>query len=248
MSSERYRRRPLFSPGAQNVVEELTPYTKAGERLYPRIWDSARGAFDPRQSLREWFIDNVDQLGDPGHCQVETNMALFARVEWRDDSQILAASCQVVVVEGGILEDYYLDEAYSAQYLRFDYHPHAPGRMFREPMPHVHIQADGEPRFGWPYSSANVVVDFLEILYLNYHYEQWLRWARSIWDGVLRERKIEEDPFDRIFGAYQKGEWSILEPHRVLISHFREALRAEKDGAIRLRVPAMPRSIVSYLD
>jgi hypothetical protein len=248
MSSERYRRRPLFSQGAQNVIEGLTPYTRAGEQLFPRTWDSAHGAFDSRQSLHEWFVKNVDQVGDPSHCQIEPNVAAFMRVEWREDSQIVAASCQVMVVDGGTLEDYYLDQSYAAQYLRFDYHPHAPGRMFREPMPHVHIRADGEPRFGWPCGSANMVVDFLEMLYLNYHYGQWLRWARSIWEDVIRECKVKEDPFDRIFGAYQKGEWSLLEPHRVLLACFRAALRSEKDSAIRLRVPDAPRSTVTYPD
>lgn len=248
MSSERYRRRPLFSQGAQNVIEELTPRTKVGEVLFPRTWDSAHGAFDSQQSLHDWFVKNADQIGDPSLCQIEPNVAIFMRVAWRDASEIVASSCQVMIVDGGTLEDYYVGQRCAAQYLRFDYHPHAPGRMFREPMPHVHIHADGEPRFGWPCGSANIVADFLEMLYLNYHYDQWLKWARSIWEDVIRKHAVKEDPFDRIFGAYQRGEWSLLEPHRTLLKHFRDGLQSEKDSAIRLRAPDSPRSAATYPD
>lgn len=125
-------------------------------------------------------------------------LALFVEAEG-DGTYLTKLSCQAfVLVKGprfgrcgecrsrlnqdpyfGLTDsDQLLDEI---QYFRLDYHPAEPGKLFAEPMPHLHVDPDANVRCGFRAQPDTLLPDFIEWLYLNFRYETWEQWAKDVW-------------------------------------------------------------------
>lgn len=230
----------MFSPGATNILTLLNPGRRPeGAAYFPRVWKENHGKrrIGKSENVREWFVRCVDDMLDCDiqSCQLEENIAFFAVVKWMK-SALYFANCQTLIVHDGNLEDFYDGRAHDRQYHRLDLDMNQPGPLFKEPLPHIHSQPQGPPRFpSHRMSAENVLVDFLEFIYRNYQYDKWMSWARKTWNKRANKR-FDDDTFSVMAEAFDTG-------HIVpALSHFREdlellkrLLRKEKDE----RYPAL---------
>jgi len=227
------------SPGVDNVLRALDPGRQPeGRRSFPpRLPRDAARYTDSHGSTREWFREAVDaHVPDQqvARWAVEDNIFIFAVVEWEGYSSISFARLQAVVVNGGDVEDLYLlepghEDELDVQYLRLDFDLQNPGRIFKDPQPHLHSRPLHEPRFGLP-TDGNVVVGFLDLIYRNYKHEAWLGWAERVWSrrGGFGP---ENDPLPAIVAAFESGETGILrDQFSDHLGRLKNLLREEADG------------------
>ncbi|WP_437671982.1 hypothetical protein [Sorangium sp. So ce131] len=234
-----------FSAGVENVCTVLK--AKGENRSsFPRSWQLEHGRIGATESVHKWFVRCVnDHLGgDLGHCQVADRLAVFVVVHWRNDV-IAYLNFQALVTVGGTLEDYYLDSSTEAQYLRLDYDMSALGAMFREPLPHVHIRPDGEPRFPMM-STPNVIIDFFDFIYRNYFHSEWIEWAESLWRKEAVFRKLDVDAFDRVKEAFDRSQYDELKRWSKPLGYMKRAWRGKKDELWPYLLPADELALLSY--
>lgn len=251
----------FLSPGAENVISCLSSWGRSeGVSSFPPEWKDAGRRIkriETEETEKEWFVDCVDNIfcGDVDRCKVEENLAVLMYLKWESKTNIAHACFHAIVVssgdsgDSGDIKSFYSGKAGHWQYLRLDFDKNILGPIFKEPIPHIHIRPKGEPRFPLAGSSTgNIVMDFLDYVYRNYFKEEWLAWARSIWNGEVSRRKIEEDPFERIKAAFDtQGQYPVLiEEHRHHLEWMKNSFRQWKDNRFKLRVKEEFRSILAY--
>jgi hypothetical protein len=96
------------------------------------------------------------------------------------------------------------------RYLRLDHDLAALGPLLKEPMPHVHVEADGEPRFPVPAPACDVVGWFLDFVYRNFFYDHWIAWAELAWDDWCRER-ARPNRWPRLVHAFDQSALRVIE-------------------------------------
>ena len=68
------------------------------------------------------------------------------------------------------------------------------GDPFTHPLAHVHVSDESHPRFSLDGgTSGNVIVDYLEFLYRNYVFDDWLNWAKRQWLNQEGADLIDEE-------------------------------------------------------
>ncbi len=173
----------VYSEGVRTLASTLKYHTK-GRRVYPRGYTVTRASGD----VHGWFKDLVDKSlgGSPEGCAVEENLAVFAVLDGANDCALDYANVQVLTTDGGSLVEYYKQSKVGvvANYIRLDFDLEALGPAFKEPLPHVHVQPDGSPRFH--VSDPCVVAEFFDFVYRNYQYDKWIIWANEVWEDALR--------------------------------------------------------------
>ena len=101
------------------------------------------------ESDRDWLARVCPSagatLGLP--FQVELNLALFLTVIW-DNKKITYANVQALYTEDSLTQ--FLAKGGMSRYLRMDYDLQALGPLLKESQPHVHVVAEGSPRFAVP--------------------------------------------------------------------------------------------------
>lgn len=182
----------------------------------------------PGHDLHDWveFIEDKIELDQ---CVIEDNLLVLARLEW-DGKVIRHASLQALALPGpkGVrtIEGFYLAppedrSRYQPQYLRVDFDLNNLGPLLKEPQPHVHIRGAHEPRF--PVYGDNVVMDFLDLLYRNYQYDQWLDWVKAVWRDSPKAGV--NDPLPTLISAFKDGKSSVVREHANDLRRLRATIR-----------------------
>lgn len=240
-----------FSPGVDNVITCLMPWDRCvGEAFFPSEWKPGGGKFETSDTAHTWFQRCVDKdlSGNIDRCKIEENIALFAGIKWKNNTEITYANCQVLIVIGGDLDAFYCGEPLECQYLRLDFDPNCLGAIFKESIPHVHCKGNGEPRFHIDsLSTGNVLIDFLDFVYRNYGHDQWVDWARNNWDMELRRMGLSDDPFEAIIEAFKSSKSDILCcKYNTHIEAMKRCWRDSKDKLYPLRVQMAMLNLLSY--
>ncbi|MGC8539932.1 MAG: hypothetical protein ACP5QA_04800, partial [Phycisphaerae bacterium] len=196
-----------FSTGVDKLLDNIRPYGRS-ETHFPAKLNKT----DPRQMTGEnchaWFVRLVDQCCDrnPAIAGIEENIAILATLIWKE-GRLVYASVQALVTEQ-TLEDYYLDGAGHATYLRMDLSYETLGNPFSHPLPHIHVGGDGSTRFSLAGgSSGNVIMDFLEFIYRNHVPDKWHRWTRDQWLSKHGGDDQDGAKFDRIVNVSRDGQF-----------------------------------------
>lgn len=128
------------------------------------------------------------------------------------------------------------------RYLRADYDMSALGPLLKEPQPHVHVEGDGEPRFPVPVAAADDVVGwFLDFVYRNFFYEDWILWAESAWDAWC-DAHGRPNRWARLVQAFKQSRVRIIEGDPGLAQDLRDLKRCLLDERRRLFPLAVSRS------
>jgi hypothetical protein len=233
----------MFSNGSINALAVLSHKgRKSGSAIFPCGAD-ARNLRRIRddESIHSWFTRCID-IGLKGRdvdgCILEEHIGLFAEVQFGING-LIYANCQAIACIEGTLNDFYSEPASAeVRYHRLDLDLNCPGPMFKEDHPHIHSVPSGAPRFLFHASAShNVIVDFVEFLYLNYSYDQWLDWAKKTWNEAVLRDPIE-DKFPAIQDGYNKG-WIAkrLGEYGGTISELRATLAAKKQSMYGTLLP-----------
>lgn len=231
----------MISESMRRVLYCLRPHGPQGQASYPPRWNASNQRHGKHaRPAAEWFRQCVDNWldGDPMSCKLEPNIGVLAEVQWRNGREIVYANLQAVIVQGGDLEDLYLDQddEVFVHYLRLDFDLQNTGLLFREPQPHIHVYPKGEPRLAMS-GSGNIVVAFLEFLYRNYRYREWEAWVSDVWKKRASDATTDENPLPRIIKAFDANKADYLYQNERHVGRLKNYLRQEADAAYPGRVP-----------
>ncbi len=223
----------MFSIGVSNALAILDAQggTDGASHFPNQRAVSAEFRITDGEPISKWFERCVDgAMGrDVGPCEIETNIALLASIR-RSGGHVRKACIQVLVNANGSLADVYLgDPKADARYYRLDLDVDSPGRLFREPQPHVHCTPAQEPRFPWQsLATGSAVLDFIEFIYLNHAYDRWVAFARESYDEDRRQRHLDSN-FEALQEAYDAGMVaSAAGIYREDVNRLRDLLTAAK--------------------
>jgi len=240
-----------FSTGLDRVLEALRPYNnQAGKSSFPRNGNADSMRRGKGQSLHQWFSRVCQDIcgGEPERIALEENIAVLAKLCWRDHKQLFYANIQVLVCNCD-LETYLLDTDQQAIYLRLDCDYETLGAPFSHPLPHLHIEGELSPRFALDGGFAeNVVVDFFEFIYRHYVPDTWLRWSEKVWNDAFGPSSRNKDLFRTIREAFRDNQFQVLRSYSSELTRFKRALRKAKDESIGfdLRLVGSDREILEY--
>jgi hypothetical protein len=118
--------------------------------------------------------------------------------------------------------------------LRLDLDYNTLGPVFTHPLPHIHaIPYEPAARFALDdWNSPHVLIDFVEFAYRHLRTDEWLAWAKLVWERGFAARYAEADnPLDNIIDAFTVGN-NIEDLHGYAegIRHMRRLLRRHKDS------------------
>jgi hypothetical protein len=231
-----------FGPELQQIAYWLREITGrgSGQYGYPDPWSprSLEREGDG-ETLRDYFdrvvedgILDEDAKEELEQYALEESALVVLSLE-SSSTTIRSLSIQAFVSARNLVDTYLeVDRSRPLHYLRFDYEPHQPGRLFKEPQPHVHVRPEGEPRMSVPMTEErHLLTGFFDILYRNYFYETWREWARvHAWEPLARRHRYELELFDRIAEAYESGrlEW-IRNNYQRAFEDLKDAIGDELD-------------------
>jgi len=161
-----------ISCGAEQILWVLNPSKRpSGDARFPGVLSAgvslrvAKG-----ECLHQWFKRCVDEGldGSVKPCQLTPSTAFFGSVIW--DSRVLThCRLQVLHTDSDDLESYYRGKGTERTwYYRLELDPTIPGPLFKEPLPHLHVTPDGEPRI--PFGSSGkemLLAEFLEFILIR---------------------------------------------------------------------------------
>lgn len=192
------------SPGAECVVGALTPNDAPdGTRKFP--WSDILSAdlrVGDAEPIHDWFrriIGTAEPERRIGQCAVEPNLAVVGYLSWTENvlrecrmQALLTTECEL---------DHFYRHGGPTIYYRLDLDLAKPGPLFAEPVPHIHTNARGAPRFPFRGPTGEFLpISFLEFLYRNHFHEKWLLWAaeESVTD-------VTSDQFDALVESFKSG-------------------------------------------
>lgn len=230
-----------FSDGTDNVLLKLKPWGRPrGSVTFPSDGDILAARWHPSDmTVDDWFRRCVDTIfqGNPYNCAVADNIGLIASIRWEHKTELVYANFQTIIVLAEDLESLYLGECLPCQYMRLDMDLDNLGPLFKEPLPHIHSSTRREPRFAFNMGdSGNLLMDFLEFVYKNYRYDDWIRWVGEVWRKKAPDAGEPDDPLFPIMAAFQNGKAGVLREFEDALQRMKEYLRDAKDSAYPLRL------------
>ena len=238
-----------FSTGVDRVLQIIRPYGRPESRFPPdlKIEESRRRS---DESLHAWFVRLVDQFceGEPKRFALEGNLTIFAGLGWFATKRLRYANIQAIVTTCD-LDDYYVEPQGEAIYLRLDFDYQTLGEPFSHPLAHIHVEGDQSPRFALDGgNSGNVILDYLEFLYRNYHPEKWLEWAGKVWKEEFEKSANREtiDPLPRMIEAFQRSQIQALRDMAADVERLKKVLRMKKDELFAPHVDVDDRVLLEY--
>jgi hypothetical protein len=213
----------MFTPGLEQLLHTIRPGARpAGRATFPYNLPEGAARRSGTEAAHEWLRRCVDTHfeGSTAAVAVEANLALFLVVRW-ENQQVAYANLQALWCELPL--DKFVSSTGSAhRYLRLDYDLGALGPLLKEPQPHVHVEADGEPRFPVPTAIGNDVVGwFLDFVYRNFFYEDWIFWVEALWDGFCLERG-RPNHWQRLVQVFDQSAVGILDADAQLQQDLRD--------------------------
>jgi hypothetical protein len=230
----------LLAPRVPKVFETLV---KGGR--FPDAdgdWSLAGG-----ESVPHWFRRVVDTLpGKLRAAEVDRGLALFFIVD-QQGTGIQRASLTAVVTPHTPIGEL-LKATPKHMYLRADFHPGELGKPFREPLPHIHLAGDKEPRVKLDsMETGNLVADFVDFLYRTWFPDAWESWSREVWRRWRAAHGMEgPDPYNVIKKAYNEGKAELLRRQFASeLAHMKAAWRWAKDATYPGRLDTELCSLIS---
>ena len=222
-----------------------------GETYYPKQLKNRESEIrvSKSETVADWFIRIIDTIlnGDIKACEIEDNVAVFVIIKWKNYC-IDYINFQVLITTEGRLETFYNScSSMQHQYFRLDLDYTSSNLLFKEAVPHIHSLPKGPPRFLLNYlESKNIILDFIEFIYLNYDYDKWLEWAQAVW-RINIPRKMEEDTLPVILKASKENQIiPTIEKYKKDIIIFKNALNLEKAKAFPLYIDKDLLKIINY--
>lgn len=244
-----------LSEGVARVLEALQPRTNRGESSFPY---ELPGCLRSQRPVRAWFRDIVaNRLGGSAiPLQLEERLAVHGHIKWTTpagNGRVLTfASLQaIVILDPNSSLTKFLDDGDDQdipfQYYRLDYDPDCLGAIFREPLAHLHISPDGEPRIPFQCLPAgSIIPEFLEFLYLNHFKKTWLGWAERVWTDTY-SGPLAQNPWVRVTEAFNQGKMDLLRnTYSAQVNAIRSALRAKKVSISLPKLPVADAEVSSY--
>ena len=152
-------------------------------------------------------------------------------IQW-DAGVIQYANLQALWADVALSE--FLGGDGSHRYLRLDYDLTAVGPLLKEPQPHVHVEADGEPRFPVPVVHGDDLVGwFLDFVYRNFFYDVWITWAETVWDDWCAER-ARTNRWVKLKEAFDQSAVRVIESDPDLVRDLRDLKRSLSEERRRI--------------
>jgi hypothetical protein len=198
----------MFTPALTNALSGMHKSGPRGELRFP---SGMKAPFrSAAESDQTWLAGVCSSAGSPLDFQVESNLALFLTVFW-EKREIIYANVQALYTTDSL--DDFLKNGGTSRYLRMDYDLQALGPLLKESQPHVHVVAEGEPRFSVPMGAhdGDIIGWFLDFVYRNFFHDEWLAWARR----VAEMRKIST--FETLVSAFSGGKLAVIQGDSMLV-------------------------------
>lgn len=200
----------MFTTRLDQLIHTIRGARRSGRVTFPP--GLAEGAAWRRagEPAHLWMGRCIEEVGGVERVAVEDNLALLLVVRV-NEGMLEYANLQALWADVPIAKFVASDGTASHRYLRADHDTSALGPLLKESLPHVHIEADGEPRFPVHLSGARDLVGwFLEFVYRNFFYEDWIAWAEVAWDDWCVETN-RTNRWQRIVQAFNQSKVGVLE-------------------------------------
>lgn len=198
----------MFTPAVE-LIHSIRGTRRTGRVAFPRGLAQGGARRKADEPAHTWLRRCVEAFDGIEHVVLEDNLAMFI-VMSLDGARITYANLQALWAEIPLATFVNGSGQEAHRYLRLDYDTSALGPLLKEPMPHVHVEAEGEPRFPVPAPDCDVLGWFLDFVYRNFFYDDWIVWAEVAWDDWCRERgRLNRWP--RLVNAFNQSAVRIIE-------------------------------------
>lgn len=199
----------MFTQAVEQLVHWVRGTSRTGRIAFPPQLAHANIRRKADEPSHTWLRRCADAFGGIEHVVLEDNLAMLI-VMRLDGARITYANLQALWAEAPLAMFMNGTGTEMHRYLRLDYDLSALGPLLKEPMPHVHVEADGEPRFPVPAPDCDILGWFLDFIYRNFFYEDWILWAEVAWDDWCRERN-RLNRWPRLVSAFDQSAIRIIE-------------------------------------
>lgn len=237
----------FLSDGFKSFLETINCWRGRRKAEYPNRFNMDYcNSEETAQGYFKRIVDNQFQ-NDPNRCSVETDMAVLADLKFTDRF-IAYANIQVFICNGSDLETFYKDPLTPCMYLRLDYDLDCLGQLFSHSLPHVHISADGLPRFGFNCFTGNIILDFFDFIYRNFYPDRWIEWARLAYQNYNgKYHKEENEMFDLIIEEFKSNNHDYLSSRYAKnLNYIKKACQNIKDDLFQIRIDIDKADLLSY--
>lgn len=241
----------MFTDDLEQLRHAIAPGARSsGTCSYPRNLSLGAVRRSDNEAAHIWLKRCADHFeGDTWSFVVDECIALFFIIEWQEKT-ITYANLQALWVPDVTIEDFVNGAGTERhRYLRLDYDLQALGLLLKEPQPHVHVEADGEPRFLIPAAVGDDVVGwFLDFVYRNFRYEDWIEWVRGIWHSYCLERR-RENRWEMLVNAFSASNLGAIEANVALrgdLQDLKACLLAERKKLFPLTIDAKRAELLSH--
>lgn len=205
----------MFTPGVEKLTHWLRPTRRSGRVVFPPGLPEGAARRKKQEPAHRWISHCIAEAGGAPQLAIEDNLALLL-VLHVDGRQLRYANLQALWSEVSIAAFAAGDGTETHRYLRLDYDPSALGSLLKEPMPHLHVEADGEPRFPLARGAASDPIGwFIDLVYRNYFYDEWIAWAEGVWDAWCSETG-RPNRWVRLVQAFKQSNMRLIEVDRDL--------------------------------
>jgi hypothetical protein len=219
----------MFTPGLEQLVYTLGIARPSARVAFPPAMARGKARRHADETATAWLRRCADELGGIEKIVVEENLALLLVVHVVDD-KITYANLQALWAAVPLTQYASGDGTERHAYLRLDHDLSALGPLLKEPQPHVHVEADGGPRFPIAAPPGEVVGWFIDFVYRNFFYDDWIVWAEVAWDDWCRETR-RTNRWARLVSAFQQSQTGVIEADTDLredLAQLKRCLRAER--------------------
>jgi hypothetical protein len=199
----------MFTRAVEQLVHIVRGTGRAGRVAFPPLLTRGSARRKADEAAHAWLRHCAEAFGGVERVALEENLAIFMVVHLHG-TEITYANLQALWSEMPVAKFVEGTGAEMHRYLRLDYDLEALGPLLKEPMPHVHVEADGEPRFPVPAPDCDIVGWFFDFVYRNFFYDHWIVWAEFAWDDWCREHD-RPNQWPRLVRAFNQGAFRIIE-------------------------------------
>lgn len=227
----------MFTPAVEQLIHWVRGTRRTGHVAFPPRLAQGGARRKAQEPAHTWLRHCAEAFGGIEHVRLEENLGIFI-VMRLDGARVISANLQALWVEVPLGEFVTGTGTEMHRYLRLDYDLTALGPLLKEPMPHVHVEADGEPRFPVPAPDCDVLGWFLDFVYRNFFYDDWIVWAEVAWDDWCRERG-RPNRWLRLVNAFNQSAVRIIEADPELrddIAQLKRCLLATRRRFVELEV------------
>jgi hypothetical protein len=237
----------MFTPALKQLIHTVRGARRTGQIVFPPRMTRGGAMRVAHEPAHIWLRRCAEAFGGIDQVALEDNLALFMVVHVRG-SRIEYANLQALWADLPLAKLVERSGTEMHRYLRLDYDPGVLGPLLKEPMPHVHTEAEGEPRFALPALDRDVVGWFLDFVYRNFFYDDWILWAEHVWADWCRER-ARTNRWSRLVHAFDQSAVRIIEADEDLcadVAQLKQCLAAERRSFFQLEIDRARAELLGY--